>query len=249
MIVCNTATMYTCLFYGAGVNNDDKFIKAALHAIRDAMDDEGLEQVYLDKIVPETGSIYFGKSLNRSVTGSVTEQVTAAKFYLEDPNRAPYQVAEMLNGNLLSYLGEKKGDYGKPKEAFHALCQRLSPLRLFEGELPPNVLKFEKPKPSEDGRSKDEKLWQKFAKTFDFTERMVRGDRLPADFYPEHAVALFGEPLSTYERSVLSFLLHVWNRYDFPFELSEVAGWSDESLHAFGNWATGQVLNEPCRYF
>ena len=249
VILCNTATMYTCLFYGAGVNNDDKFIKAALQAIRDAMEDEGLEQLYLDKIVPATGSIRFGKSLNRSVTGSVTEQINAAKARLEDPTQAPYQVAEMLNRNLLSYLGEKKGDYGKPKEAFHALCQRVSPPQAFEGELPPNVLKFEKPKPPEDGRSREEKLWQKLAKTFNFTERMVRGDRLPADFYPEHAVALFQEPLSTYERSELLFLLHVWNRYDFPFELSEVAGWSDESLHAFGRWVTGQTLKDPCRYF
>lgn len=249
IILCNTATMYSCVFYGAGVNNDDKFIKSALQTIRDAMEDEGLEELYLDKIVPETGSIFFGKSLNRSVTGSVTEQINAAKFYLEDPTRAPYQVAERLNGNLLSYLGEKKGDYGTPKEAFHTLCQRVFPLQVFEGELPPNVLKFEKPKPSEEARTRDEKLWQKFARTFDLTERMVCGDRLPADFYPEHAVALFQEPLSTYERSVLSFLLHVWNRYDFPFDLSEVAGWSDDNLHSFGRWATGQTLKDPCRYF
>ena len=137
VIVCNTATMYTCLFYGAGVNNDDKFIKAALQAVRDAMEDEGLERVYLDKIVPATGNVCFGKSLNRSITGSVTEQINAAKFYQEDSTRAPYQVAEMLNGNLLSYLGENKGDYGKPKEAFHALCQRVSPPQPFEGEFPP----------------------------------------------------------------------------------------------------------------
>lgn len=145
VLVCNTATMYTCLFYGAGINNDDKLIKAALRAIRDAMEDEGMEAIYLDKIVPQTGVIYFGKSLNRSVTGSMNEQVNAAKCYLENPDRAPYQVAEMLNKNLLSYLGEKRGDYGRPREAFHALCQRLSSPHIFEGELPSNVLKFEKP--------------------------------------------------------------------------------------------------------
>ena len=147
VIVCNTATMFSCLFYGAGVSNDDKFIKAALQAIRDAMKDEGLEEIYLDKIVPATRSIRFGKSLNRSVTGSVTEQVTAAKARLEDGDLAPYQAADQINNNLLSYLGEKQGDYGRPREVFHALCQRMiSPPPVFEGDLPPNVLKFEKPK-------------------------------------------------------------------------------------------------------
>ena len=248
VIVCNTATLFSCLFYGSGVNNDDKFIKSALQAIRDTMEDEGLEDVYQEKIVPATGSVSFGKSLSRQITGSVIEQIHAAKVHLDDPTRAPYQVAEMLNNNLLSCLSEKRYDYGRPREAFLQICYDGNPPPR-ELELPPNVLKFEKPKPAEDERSKDEKLWQKFAKTFDLTERMVRGYRLPADFYPEHALALFEEPLSTYERSVLSFLLHVWNRYDFPFELSEVAGWSEQNLHAFGKWATGQTLKDPCRYF
>ena len=121
VILCNTATMYTCLFYGAGVNNDDKFIKAALQAIRDAMEDEGLEQLYLDKIVPATGSIRFGKSLNRSVTGSVTEQINAAKARLEDPTQAPYQVAEMAP---LRRPGEGRlsgKERGKPLSVFRSL--------------------------------------------------------------------------------------------------------------------------------
>lgn len=146
VIVCNTATMFSCLFYGAGVNNSDKFIKSALQAIRDAVEDEGLANIYSSKIVPATGRIRFGKSLHRSVTGSVTEQINAAKAHLQDGDLAPCQVADMINNNLLSYLGEKRGDYGRPREAFHALCQRIvSPSPVFEGELPPNVLKFEKP--------------------------------------------------------------------------------------------------------
>ena len=34
-------------------------------------------------------------------------------------------------------------------------------------------------------------------------------------------------------RSVLSFLLHVWNHYDDPFTLSEVADWADQHQIAY----------------
>lgn len=139
VIVCNTATLFSCLFYGAGVNTDDKFIKSALQAIRDTMEDEGLEDIYLGKIVPVTGSISFGKSLSRQVTGSVTEQINAAKSRLEDPTRAPHQVAALINDNLLSCLGETKRDYGHPREAFLQLCHDGTPPTR-EPELPPNVL-------------------------------------------------------------------------------------------------------------
>ena len=242
-IICsNTATLYSCLFFGAGITDHSLFIKSALQRIRDIMEDDGLEEAYLQRIVPHTGGICFGKALNRRVTSSITEQIYLAKILLEDPKLALYQVAEKLNKNILSYLDSKK-----PRDAFLEICgSKAEPL---PDQLPPNVLKFEKPSPGLTGRSRDEKLWQKFAKTFDLTERMVKGDRLPDDFYPEHAVQLFDETLSTYERSVLSFLLHVWNRYDFPFELSEVAGWTEQHQRAFSNWANGRTLGRPCRYF
>jgi len=99
--------------------------------------------------------------------------------------------------------------------------------------------------------------WQLLAKTFQLTELLVRRDRLPENFQPEHAIALYEEPISTHERSILSFLLHVWNRYDFTFEsasvpegpLSEVAMWGPEHQRAFSNWVNGRTLGEPCRYF
>ena len=91
--------------------------------------------------------------------------------------------------------------------------------------------------------------WRILAKSFNITSRFVQFQRLPEDFSPEDAIALHEEPISTHERSVLSFLLHVWNRYDFPFELSEVAGWTEQHQRAFSNWASGRTLGRPCRYF
>ena len=79
-------------------------------------------------------------------------------------------------------------------------------------------------------------------RTFSHIEHLARFDRLPPDFLCE-------EPISTHERSILSFLLHVWNHYDYPFDLSEVAGWSDQHQIAFSNWVSGHTLGTRCRYF
>lgn len=91
--------------------------------------------------------------------------------------------------------------------------------------------------------------WQNLAKTFALTELLIRRDRLPKDFQPADAIALYEEAISTHERSILSFLLHVWNRYDFPFELSDVAMWDPNHLQAFSKWVNGETLGKPCRYF
>jgi hypothetical protein len=91
--------------------------------------------------------------------------------------------------------------------------------------------------------------WQLLAKTFALTELLILRDRLPKDFQPTDAIALCEGAISTHERSVLSFLLHVWNRYDFPFELSEVAMWGPDHQRAFSNWVNGETLGKPCRYF
>ncbi len=91
--------------------------------------------------------------------------------------------------------------------------------------------------------------WRLFAKTFHVTNLLVQRDRLPKNFLPEHAIELFEEAISTHERSILSFLLHVWNRYDFPFELSEVVLWGPQHQQAFRDWVNGKTLGTPCRYF
>ena len=92
--------------------------------------------------------------------------------------------------------------------------------------------------------------WQLLANTFHAIDLLVRCGKLPADYGPEDAVFLYKEvPLSTHERNIVGFLLHVWNKYDFPFELSEVEGWDPRHQQAFIGWATGKTLGRPLRYF
>lgn len=92
--------------------------------------------------------------------------------------------------------------------------------------------------------------WKLLAKTFRSTDLLVHWGKLPVDFQPEDAIFLYREgPLSINERTVLGFLLHVWNHYDFPFELSETAGWDPSHQQAFAGWVSGKTLGRPLRYF
>lgn len=91
--------------------------------------------------------------------------------------------------------------------------------------------------------------WRILANTFQLTQLLIRRRRLPEDFQPVDAIALYEEAISTHERSILSFLLHVWNHYDYSFDLSEVAMWNEQHQRAFSNWASGRTLGRPCKYF
>ena len=122
IIVCNTASMYSCVMYARGIGNDNQFIQLVLNLIREFTDDDGEAETYQQHIAPASGSVRFAKALNRSVTGSINELVMTAGIYLTEHDMAPHDVGFKLNNFLLSAIaGEGDGNYGKPKEAFRRL--------------------------------------------------------------------------------------------------------------------------------
>ena len=122
IIVCNTASMYSCVMYARGIGNDNQFIQLVLDLIREFTDDDGEAETYQQHIAPASGSIQFAKALNRSVTGSINELVMTAGIYLTEHDMAPHDVGFKLNNFLLSAIaGEGDGNYGRPKDAFRRL--------------------------------------------------------------------------------------------------------------------------------
>jgi hypothetical protein len=122
IIVANTKSFYSVVFYGKGITDYSEFISRALSALREFMEDDGQSFVYQRLIAPTSESIQCAKALDRSVTGSINELVKCATYYLEDGETSPFEVGFKLNDVLLSALGSSKSDpYGKPKEAFKML--------------------------------------------------------------------------------------------------------------------------------
>ncbi len=123
ILLCNTKSMYSCVMYASGINNDNTFIQRSLSLVREFMEDDGKESVYEKHIIPSTGSVTFARALNRSVIGSMNELVLSATHVLAPDDIAPHRVGTFLNDLLLSAIAVD-GDhgYGKPKDAFKRLA-------------------------------------------------------------------------------------------------------------------------------
>ena len=90
--------------------------------------------------------------------------------------------------------------------------------------------------------------WREIAVAFHRIAHHVATGNLPADFEPGDLTRLPERvPLSGAEQGVISFLLHIWNHSENPFDLSQTQRWDEEHLAAFGRWVTEP--EEPCRYF
>jgi hypothetical protein len=131
IILMNTASLYSCVMYGAGITDDIRFIERALSTIREFMEDDGQLFAYQRFIAPASGTVSFAKAWNRSVTGSMNDLVNHAKDWLVEDEISPHDLGFHLNDILLSALARSKSDfYWKPREAFKQLADRCS----YEGE-------------------------------------------------------------------------------------------------------------------
>lgn len=116
VIVTNTASLYSTVFYGRGIANDSQFIDRMLEAIREFMEGDGQEFAYQRLIAPASGSVRFSKALNRSVTGSMNDLIVHARMRLTEGELSPHDTSLRLNDIPFSSL-----EYRKPREVFETL--------------------------------------------------------------------------------------------------------------------------------
>src|SRR5262245_45591776 len=97
VLLSNTKSLYSAVMYGRGITNDSQFIERALSSLREFMEAEGQEVVYLRFIAPASASVQFAKALDRSVTGSVNELIREAAWWLAEGDLSPHDVGVRLN--------------------------------------------------------------------------------------------------------------------------------------------------------
>lgn len=129
ILISNTASLYSMIMYGRGITNDWQFLDHITSYIGEFLRDNGYEFIYERLIVPSLGSVTFSKTLNRSVTGSMTDMVFLAKVHLVEQETSLYDVSQWLNQVPMSYL-----ERGCPKDAFEALSIEGIPMTVAEIE-------------------------------------------------------------------------------------------------------------------
>jgi hypothetical protein len=125
IILTNTASLYSCVMYGAGVTSGGIFIDRALETIAQFTANDGQQPAYQKHIAPASGTVVFAKALNRSVTGSMTDHIHMAKFMLAD-GVAPSEIGYRLNKTPMSALTDSNGrKYAYPRDVFQRLAESM----------------------------------------------------------------------------------------------------------------------------
>lgn len=116
IIFSNTASMYSAVFFGAGITYDGELIQRGLGQIRETMEEDGLGFLYRRFIAPASCEVRISKVLNRSVTGLLNEFVATAKIWLCAGELSPFDVGLKLNENPMA-----PHRYANPREVLKTL--------------------------------------------------------------------------------------------------------------------------------
>ncbi len=117
MLITNTASLYSLLAPANGLKNREQFGCGLIRYLEQHLLVDGFREIFMQYVPPELETMLFTKSLNRSVTGSMTDMVKLVKFMLiEDSNNLDH-IAAKLNETPFKAL-----DYGQTREHFAALA-------------------------------------------------------------------------------------------------------------------------------
>jgi|WetSurMetagenome_2_1015567.scaffolds.fasta_scaffold00057_29 hypothetical protein len=105
VIVINCATIFTTVFWGKGITDLTGFMKMFSDSLSDQCDEIGAGLIYRRTIAPATASFRLAKAPDKHVVGCMNEQISLAKFLLEEEDLSPFHLAKRLNENLLLYIG------------------------------------------------------------------------------------------------------------------------------------------------
>lgn len=119
IILTNSASLYSVVFPGKGVPNEQALVEQGMKALRDNMALDGIMDIFDTKIAPALDSVNFCKTGDRRVLGSMNELVFQAKMDFLHMGRPLQLVNHGLNRTLLSPL---KGPY--PIEVLVALAKQ-----------------------------------------------------------------------------------------------------------------------------
>lgn len=122
IMLSHTPSLYSVLMFGRGITDDGSFINRAMASIGEFMTDDGLGLMYMNFVALAAATVRFGKTLNRSVTGSMNDLEAAAKAYLATGQCSPLDVGYKLNATPFTAIGTPESNgYATPREALRRM--------------------------------------------------------------------------------------------------------------------------------
>ena len=119
MLITNTASLYSLLAPAKGLENLEQFDYGLIRYLERHMLTDGFEDIFKKYVVPELETILFAKTLNRSVTGSMTDMVKLTEYMLVEDGNTLEQAAGKLNETPFKTLA-----HGYPRDRFVGLTEQ-----------------------------------------------------------------------------------------------------------------------------
>jgi len=113
MLITNTASLYSLLAPANGLECVEQFEFGLIRYLERQLLTDGFESIFRKHIVPELGTMTFSKTLNRSVTGSMTDMIKLAGYMLVEDGDTLEKVTGKLNDTPFGAI-----DYKHPREQF-----------------------------------------------------------------------------------------------------------------------------------
>ena len=117
MLITNTASLYSLLAPANGLETVEQFDFGLIRYLERRMLTDGFETIFKKHVAPELGTMTFSKTLNRSVTGSMTDMIKLAGYMLVEDGDTLEQVTGKLNETPFGAL-----DYEHPRDRFDELA-------------------------------------------------------------------------------------------------------------------------------
>ncbi len=121
ILISNTKSLYSCVIPSKGVTSTKQLMSQFNQSVPHQLNKDGLGKAVSKLMAINLEEVKFAKSLNRSVIGSMNELIVMATTVMSIRELTLPELNDDLNDTLLTILGTKKGDYGRPKEAIAEL--------------------------------------------------------------------------------------------------------------------------------
>lgn len=113
IVTTNAASLFSIVSYGRGVTDVNSYLKQFAGSLGEYLIALDMRMIFERVIMPNTGSVTFCKTADRSVLGSMNDMVNMSKIMIDMKDASPWDLTDAINETPFGAL-----KYGIPKEVF-----------------------------------------------------------------------------------------------------------------------------------